>query len=1207
MGAVLKKLNSKIMKKLNNKILLLLMAMLSLHTVSGQTLTCNSEVYVGIGADGQAVITPEMVLEGPTAGLSVMIMREGDTLADSIIVDCSDVGDTVVVVIESTTSGNQCWSNLIVEDVKAPTPFCVSLSTAILDDNNTVELYARDFNVGTFENCGGPIAYTFGTWAFDFEPVVIEGVLVNWSVDHYFDQSGPIATVAGASPAVLTDYDNGLIQRWNADVQSSSRIYSTNLSQLVVDANMSVTDESGNSDFCIVQVTLIGDGTSSPGDCFDSVDRYTDPWSCTVDDILPADFISPGIDYHSGEVSKDGINYFDILANPSFGGAGTFPLYVRYVEGTESFSCVVEVNVIDEVPPVVVAESEIAIVLSADDMGVYTATLLPETVDDGSYDQCSDLELSISQTVFTEDDLGDNMVTLTATDASDNFNQAVTIVTVVLPDCSSSLDDLVQWPQSSLYIDNPAQEALELTPAVLMSDYGFTATQVMPTFDQASCDNIAVTFFDQVFTTATGWKLIRTWTSINWITAEVDEYVQIINNGPFTDVLACVSELTVVVELGGTVQIFAEDLLVGYTGNSTELLLVITDPDGNVLPDNIITTSYEGIPLTYTVTNSITGNSCWGSMSVHIGNTTACTFDPVEDINWPLEQIFISDDAVMASELVPSFLSSEYEYTLPEVEVILNDTDCIVGFNYEDTVIELGTTGSPYFKIIRTWSVVVWDTGEFYSFVQVITNTVDPTVFICDSLSRLAPLGDCDSGHTDTDDVEWPEDIIVSDHRITPIQLTTISGVDELDAQPSFYNEPSLYASTYVDVLTDLTTTQIFLDRNWTVTREDGNGLSWTYTQEVTVDFADFENLVTVTTPKGYALSGVEVNSTFSTGMDGSVLLADQEVQSLFKAGDFLDGVDVFDVILLRQGILGEIELTDNQLLAGDVNGDGSVTSIDMIEIVRTIIGQQPDLGVEWLFVDETSTIASGLRPKGAYVGVKPGDLDDSYGTTSASVEQGDELLYRDILLNAGETYEVDIHFNQDVEIYGADIKYSIASDDLEIQNISSPLDVEVSWHRDEFGLLSIVVVASDGVALDIADDEPLLSIELVSQMNGILSEQFQISEDEPSFYLDAKYDRIAIGGSVEGVILDVFDDPANALSFVNVYPNPATDYVVFDLPAELLSHATITLTDAAGRIVASAYGQSQMDVSQLSTGLYMYTITSGNKVFHQKLLVQRY
>jgi len=69
-------------------------------------------------------------------------------------------------------------------------------------------------------------------------------------------------------------------------------------------------------------------------------------------------------------------------------------------------------------------------------------------------------------------------------------------------------------------------------------------------------------------------------------------------------------------------------------------------------------------------------------------------------------------------------------------------------------------------------------TGEIETDVQIIHNIIFPGL-ICDFLPNTAPFGDCNSGHTMDDDVEWPTDLLdLADYRIKPAELELYSMVD---------------------------------------------------------------------------------------------------------------------------------------------------------------------------------------------------------------------------------------------------------------------------------------------------------------------------------------------------------------------------------------------------------------------------------------------
>lgn len=135
---------------------------------------------------------------------------------------------------------SSCSNTFMVVDKKKPTPYCISLSTALMI-NGTVELWARDFDKGSFDNCtrSENLLFTFD----NASPVASK-----LNIEHYFKGAGLDATKA--------EFDAGDAQRWVPASKSSSKIF--NCDDLP-EANvvMTVWDEKLNSDFCTVQLTLV--------------------------------------------------------------------------------------------------------------------------------------------------------------------------------------------------------------------------------------------------------------------------------------------------------------------------------------------------------------------------------------------------------------------------------------------------------------------------------------------------------------------------------------------------------------------------------------------------------------------------------------------------------------------------------------------------------------------------------------------------------------------------------------------------------------------------------------------------------------------------------------------------------------------------------------------------------------------------------------
>lgn len=139
--------------------------------------------------------------------------------------------------------GNEahCTTNVIVEDNKPPTPYCISLSTALMEVVGTVELWAVDFNLGSFDNCTAQedLIYTFNGARPIFSQITQE---------HFFKGDG--------EPATAAEYAAGIAQRWLPATRTSGMVFGCE-SIPTADVRMTVHDLQGNSDYCDVTLTIV--------------------------------------------------------------------------------------------------------------------------------------------------------------------------------------------------------------------------------------------------------------------------------------------------------------------------------------------------------------------------------------------------------------------------------------------------------------------------------------------------------------------------------------------------------------------------------------------------------------------------------------------------------------------------------------------------------------------------------------------------------------------------------------------------------------------------------------------------------------------------------------------------------------------------------------------------------------------------------------
>ncbi len=133
-----------------------------------------------------------------------------------------------------------CLSTFMVVDKKAPTPYCVNISSALMN-NGQVELWARDFDLGSFDNCTSQEDLLF---TFDQAHPVLDKI----TQEHYFKGQGEDAS--------QSEYNSGSAQLWVPGTFSSAKVFNCN-DLPTVDIVMSVWDEKLNTDYCSVVLNLV--------------------------------------------------------------------------------------------------------------------------------------------------------------------------------------------------------------------------------------------------------------------------------------------------------------------------------------------------------------------------------------------------------------------------------------------------------------------------------------------------------------------------------------------------------------------------------------------------------------------------------------------------------------------------------------------------------------------------------------------------------------------------------------------------------------------------------------------------------------------------------------------------------------------------------------------------------------------------------------
>ena len=354
--------------------------------------------------------------------------------------DCNDLGPNTVVLFVYDSAGNfsTCNTNEIVENNIAPVVVCQDI-TVQLDATGNATITPAMIDNGSTDNCSTP------TLSLDITSFTCANLGVNTVTLTANDGNGnsstctadvtvednvaPVAIcqnitiqldAAGDATITPADINNGSTDNCTSIADLTYALDITSFTCANIGNNtvtLTVTDAIGNASTCTAEVT-VEDNTNPTATC-QAFTAYLDASGNAT--ITAADVDNGSADACGGAVSLSiDVSTFT-CANL---GANTVVLTATDVNGNSS-SCNATVTVEDNVDPVAICQNFTVQLDAAGD-----ATITTADIDNGSFDNCGTMTLSLSQTVFDCSHVGNNTVTLTADDGNGNTSTCTAIVTV---------------------------------------------------------------------------------------------------------------------------------------------------------------------------------------------------------------------------------------------------------------------------------------------------------------------------------------------------------------------------------------------------------------------------------------------------------------------------------------------------------------------------------------------------------------------------------------------------------------------------------------------------------------------------------------------------------------------------------------------------------------------------------------------------------
>jgi hypothetical protein len=166
----------------------------------------------------------------------------------------------------------------------------------------------------------------------------------------------------------------------------------------------------------------------------------------------------------------------------------------EYSDSCDNVSIVRQVIIInDDMAPIILCHDTI---LELDEFGV--ASIVPEDLDDGTTDNCG-FTLSASQLVFGCSDLGDNMITLTATDSCNNAASCIAIVTV-----EDNIFPSVAANNVVVFLDEDGYASITIEDVIVSAEDNCGILDISLSMTEFTCDYIGYNTVEVIVTDNSG-------------------------------------------------------------------------------------------------------------------------------------------------------------------------------------------------------------------------------------------------------------------------------------------------------------------------------------------------------------------------------------------------------------------------------------------------------------------------------------------------------------------------------------------------------------------------------------------------------------------------------------------------------------------------------------------------------------------------------
>lgn len=316
----------------------------------------------------------------------------------------------------------------------------------------------------------------------------------------------------------------------------------------------------------------------------------------------------------------------------------------------------------------------------------------------------------------------------------------------------------------------------------------------------------------------------------------------------------------------------------------------------------------------------------------------------------------------------------------------------------------------------------------------------------------------------------------------------------------------------------------------------------------------------------------------------------------------FLNGVDVVDFCKISRHILGVNMLpAPFGLIAADANKSGSITTFDIVEFRKLLIGQYTVLpnNSAWRFVSDYTEFPNPLNPfQGTWKseisvselialnggvakvkGIKTGDVDGSVRLLgepnhAPMVHDSATLLLPQGQIMAGVSLAIPVKFDKDVLVGNLQIQFfidpALVRFDSVSEGVSNLLNSTIKFYDTLPGQLTLTGWGALNNTI-VPAGQPFINIHVTPLQSVELGSAIWLVQDEPTwknFVLGSDCGHYtSVGFAYAGFVSTQVPD-LGGLRVFPPSPNPYSERSFLEISCEKAGSALLELADLTGRVV---------------------------------------